>query len=914
MPIKNCRSVRPFYVAIALAILVQGQFCRGQAIPAPRSEEVSPFLSSGLSPLDKLSKNMEAIAKVAGWEPGLQQYLTLVPELFDRTRPIGFFGFWGLTDNPFGSPTFDPVLMLPIKNGEKLLTHLRDVGMIEQLDEKAGIWTFQASLFSFSAIEKNGWLVVVAKQAVDFTKLPVHLDRLLLPFQERFDLFLSISPMQIPLVIRDRVVKEAKQPLGYGNPIQGEPAIKTASELLFEKELEERLQNWLTDMNSFTVGLELTNPDKKMSMELITQFDPDSKASREFSHMTELPSLFNKFGVEQESMRSSWKIRLPTFVANFAINRFKEQAEQIELDFVSVGDALGLSAASKKVIFDEAKAMYLRTFESGNLDALFLAGEKQSESITMIRMVEPKKVETILRELQKALRLKPELGKVDMDVAKHKGVTMHLIVLKTKGFAGNERIAKGNILFDELRIGVGVSKEVLMIATGASPVTELTRALDNTQKGTFGKNNNDAIYFSEFRVSQILYGFGGTAESSATSITDPDEKLNDRLKCELRKTPEGLKGQIEMDIGAFDWLVNRFPKIAEEQMASIVKRSEAPFPNPGELNPSSPLPKKAEKTSPAPRPRSNQNRSNQVAQSENKYTEVAKFSDLTWGVKGLDFSPDGKFLAAGKPDQMVVMLDVPGKSQASSKDKLAALGSAQICMFTPDGKKLVVGGQSGEILVFSVAKNGSLKQIAEFSGHSREIQSLAISEDGKNALSGDQAKKAFYWEIESGNILSNISGFDGPIKAIHLGSKGRHAYLTDGSKLIEYDLGKKKVVNERRLTNTWASGQAAAFSPNGEYVAAGDTYDIRLWNLKTGKELPRLMHKEIQWSMQFTPNGEKLLCGGSGLVNAWDVSSSRLESSQTVGSMVYVHSLAISRDGKQFAAPSNNEVRVFQLK
>jgi len=299
--------------------------------------------------------------------------------------------------------------------------------------------------------------------------------------------------------------------------------------------------------------------------------------------------------------------------------------------------------------------------------------------------------------------------------------------------------------------------------------------------------------------------------------------------------------------------------------------------------------------------------------SEQSHEEVARFEDLPWGVKGIDFSPDGRFLAAGKPDQKVVILNIAKKSKESFLDKLEKLGAARLCKFTPDGKRLIVGGQSGELAVFAFSKSNQLKQVSEFSGHSSEIQCLTISDDGKRALSGDQGKKVFYWDTVTGDVLANIGGFDGPIKAVRLASKEHTAYATDGSRMVEFDLAKKKIIKEQKLTASWASGQAAAFSDNGEYIAIGDSYDIRLWNLKTGKESPKLKQTEIQWAIQFTPDSQQIISGGNGRVNIWDVRTSALTSTRKVNDFVYVQSLAISRDGKLFAVPSNVDVRVFQL-
>lgn len=127
------------------------------------------------------------------------------------------------------------------------------------------------------------------------------------------------------------------------------------------------------------------------------------------------------------------------------------------------------------------------------------------------------------------------------------------------------------------------------------------------------------------------------------------------------------------------------------------------------------------------------------------------------------------------------------------------------------------------------------------------------------------------------------------------------------------DLG--QVVKQTPLARS-AAGQAAAFSEDGSLVAAGDLYTVRLWEVKTGKELPRLEDNEIQWCAAFTPDGARLVTGGTGKVNVWDVGKQRkIHSLETAGSG-YVQCLAVSPDNLHIAAiPSaaRQDLQVFRI-
>lgn len=299
---------------------------------------------------------------------------------------------------------------------------------------------------------------------------------------------------------------------------------------------------------------------------------------------------------------------------------------------------------------------------------------------------------------------------------------------------------------------------------------------------------------------------------------------------------------------------------------------------------------------------------------ESDSPEVVRFSDLNWGVSSLAFSPNGNFIAAGKPDRAILLFDIPNKAKAGSLETLEALQKVSKCAFTPDGKRLIAGGSSGHVIVFSVSPEGMLKEVSQFAGHSNDISSLAISVDGKFAMSGGQDKKACFWEIESGIEIATIPGFAGEVKAVYISRNGKEIQATDGATLIEYDPKRKDVKRRRTLTKSWASGQSATFSPDGDMLAVGDSYNIRLWNVQTGRELQPLVGNEIQWTMQFTPDGSRLLSGGNAKVNVWDTKKFQRIHVQSTSGSGYVQSLAISGDGKFFAAPgSARDLQVFHL-
>jgi mono/diheme cytochrome c family protein len=297
----------------------------------------------------------------------------------------------------------------------------------------------------------------------------------------------------------------------------------------------------------------------------------------------------------------------------------------------------------------------------------------------------------------------------------------------------------------------------------------------------------------------------------------------------------------------------------------------------------------------------------------NKGGEVAKF-EIRGNVKSLAFSPSGTLLAAGKSDREIKVLDIANQGEAASLGKQEILGQIETCLFTPSGTRLIVGGYSGHVSVFSATKDGQLKDFGQFAGHSKEITCIAISADSKLALTGSSEKKARLWDIEKGTEIGLVSGFEGKIKAVHISKTGRVGLATDGATMHEFELTPGlKIKRTREFTRSWASGQAAAFSPDGLTAAVGDSYDIRLFNLATGKELDKLEGNEIQWTMAFAPDGVKLISGAADKVNIWNVKQQKRIHVQSIPNSGYIQALAVSLDNKHAAGAGRGAVHVFKL-
>lgn len=292
-----------------------------------------------------------------------------------------------------------------------------------------------------------------------------------------------------------------------------------------------------------------------------------------------------------------------------------------------------------------------------------------------------------------------------------------------------------------------------------------------------------------------------------------------------------------------------------------------------------------------------------------------QITEMGWGIKSLTFSPDGKFVAAGKADDFVEIYDVESGRKIFTEGRLREMGNISAITFSPDGKYLLAGGFKGLIKIWSVAENGLLTPAGDFTGHSREVSTIVVSPDSKSVLSGGAEKQVRYWNLESQAEESVSEDFEYGKFGIHFLDE-EHALVSDGRILRKLNLKSNKAEQTFELRSSGSSNNVF-FSPDGNIVAVTDGYSLKQWTTSDGKELPELKGKEVLWDADFSADGEKIIAGGRGHLVVWDLDKQEREGHILLGdSIMYVKPLEVSRDGKYVAcypSAAGQSLWVFEL-
>jgi hypothetical protein len=134
--------------------------------------------------------------------------------------------------------------------------------------------------------------------------------------------------------------------------------------------------------------------------------------------------------------------------------------------------------------------------------------------------------------------------------------------------------------------------------------------------------------------------------------------------------------------------------------------------------------------------------------------------------------------------------------------------------------------------------------VRELKGHAGRVNGVAVSSNGKLALSGGQDRTVRLWDVSTGTELRRAE-HDGPVEAVAISADGRSGLSGARDTTVRlWDFRGDHPVGMRRLDGHTGAVFAVAYASDDHLaLSAGADRTIRVWNIAAGRaDGPPLVH------------------------------------------------------------------------
>ena len=275
------------------------------------------------------------------------------------------------------------------------------------------------------------------------------------------------------------------------------------------------------------------------------------------------------------------------------------------------------------------------------------------------------------------------------------------------------------------------------------------------------------------------------------------------------------------------------------------------------------------------------------------FKEIRRMIGHADAVSSVRFAADGRHLASGSKDGMLIYWDVLTGQIVRRFPKHTQ--EVRSVAFAPSGEQ-IASASGFTVRLYDVRG----QELRRFSGHTASIKCLAFSPDGKRLITGSDDKTIRLWDVHGGREIQRFSRHTAGITAL--------AFVADTNQFVsaskDQSVRRWDVRSGLEVEATYAQAGAVldlAVSRDGKRLASAhfDTV-LRIWDMETANELGQCVgHKQMAGAVAFTPDGAFLLSAGQDqTLRLWDATTFKelaCEVCHTGG----VNALSISPDGKR---------------
>jgi WD40 repeat protein/serine/threonine protein kinase len=300
-------------------------------------------------------------------------------------------------------------------------------------------------------------------------------------------------------------------------------------------------------------------------------------------------------------------------------------------------------------------------------------------------------------------------------------------------------------------------------------------------------------------------------------------------------------------------------------------------------------------------------------------------------------SHDGKLIITGSDDKSAKIWDAEAAGAGKKKNAEQAAvevrplratkpGEAEITAiaFAPDDQFFVTGDARGGCAVWNT-KTGQIVRASNT--HNRKITAIALTDDGKRALTASTDNTVVQWDMTTGAepVAQNLRAGAAVVSMALIPGYRQALLLGDEHTVSLWDIDRSALVKTLDLkgADVASTPSYVAVSADGHFAMLAD-YEhrlVRLWDLQADREVLTPGNKDARkpfisldsgqvWAAAFSPDGKNIVTvGGTGAL-VWDAEKGALRMSLAPSGAVA--SANFSSDGKHVVTGSwDNSARIW---
>jgi WD40 repeat protein len=217
-------------------------------------------------------------------------------------------------------------------------------------------------------------------------------------------------------------------------------------------------------------------------------------------------------------------------------------------------------------------------------------------------------------------------------------------------------------------------------------------------------------------------------------------------------------------------------------------------------------------------------------------------------------TPDGKRALASYSDSNLRVWDTASGAEVlrwATRPLTSATG------MDATNEWVLIGCRWLKVLQLYELRTGS--ELLLLKARTSATETVALSEDGRRALSGGGDKRVHLWDLDAGQRLAELSGHTGRVMAVRFAPGGKKAVSASADRTVSvWDL--KTGTRLATLTGPTRIMDCLAVSPDGRRVAAGDRDGkVHVWTLADGRGRVLDGHEDTVIAVAFTTDGRAVV-------------------------------------------------------